>query len=687
MDGSKCLQELLQSLSANIRTEKDLSTEISAQNQMRSEALHELHIREAALKEAEKKVAHLERSNSLGFEERDRLKQEVTTLQSRPVIDPRMPMLLYDKKRRVSQLETEMSKLQEEISAASSAAQLHQTKTQALHDEIGQLKDDLQQSGQKVASLTDLNASRDVVAEQKIENMRLQLLNGVNAEKATMTAKHKEAVTELKGSNTRLIIEINGCRKEAGQLRGSLAAAQHREENLNGKIMALEKSQSDQETSEQNLRERFQRGEAELNSLRAQLHQQAEADKDTKTQVLERLNERICSIGGTVAENIDMALDYLLEHVIPSSGNTQTLTTSSSFHTAKSQATPNTAVPRAASRGSETSIAIVDAVDLLEAAGTPQTRRIMPAPEATSCAGPSQELPYSGRIHPPPADRIGSSRGQYEGHKGTPMLVRKTVHQSGGSQRNVELVVKTSQSQDQDASRSARPSGPASTQRKQTLEDFRSSIGLNRDNGTSSVMTRAQATFPTTPTNSPPQRNHMQENQQHSNSSARRLNRTGRFSQPACPSVPEDPTVIRKEQQVTRGATFQWASADVQKISQPANDNSLTIGVTENDDEGIAATNKFANGTAAAPRSILKKRKAGNDQQSTHAPLQRRHKRISTEGLGPIIQTTSSPRPSQTKSVVGQKSRKSTRLVQNQRAPDKYARAYTDGLSHSGRKI
>ena len=627
MDETKGLHRLLEDLAAKIRTEKDLTTEIAAQGQQRSEARHELHVTATALKTAESRIIELVEAQRQSMQEAKELKRELAAQRARPVIDPEIPKLLQEQRARVSELQAENSSLQEVVTNASSAAQLQETEAQRLQTEVNQLKEWLQEREETIGTLAQHKETQAADTEKAVEDMRLLMLNGVENEKSRMNVTMARLREEHKTTREKLEAEQMHLTADIGRLKDSLEISKKREAVLDGELGAAQKSNELSASLQEDLRTQMQREQRETELVQAELHTLKEAEKKRDIQLLERLNLSIQANGGSCFQNVEQALDFLLARGLrPLHAGDEKAT--DSIQVAKTQVAANTAVPRTASRSSELTD-FDDAVQLSETLLTPKHADTTLASSITLRGDALQEP-----SHNRPESQLLASQYRAPGLS-DPRKGRASADTAIGNSRSASvgheaILVPDTQSQTIQGVSSPHQSDSRAkdVQRRPTIATFRSSVGLDKISTNSHALGDSHVLFPTTPTNSPPQRVHFSANQAHSNSSARRLGKACQpMQQPQAPG--DDATTVHR------------ATNSREDISTGSKCRTVTRSrATVNGKQCTASTNEAARAGGGAP-PILKKRKAEEQlQKGDEGGSRPQRMKRNIEGLGPIINSS-----------------------------------------------
>ena len=678
------LQTLLESVPASIQIERQRSAELAKVSAQRDQVEYELATKGTILTNAERKIAELVAGEKLALKEREQLKEELAILRSKPYIDPEAPVLLRESQRQNSDLHSQVARLQDDVLAKASAIQLHENHSQALQRDLGQLKDELRRSKENAASLEQRTANSEAEADRQIEKMRLSFLDGLEKEKAAINSEHIGVIHEVNAEMEKLASQIKERTAGLTALQESLASAKR-------EIHGLQESQERQANSGRAQIGQLKHDVDSLKTTEAQLNKQIEDNKVTAAQLLDRLNNTIRSNGGTSVEDLDAAVDCLLARLDRLTNSEKSSTTNDSFHTAKSQMTPNTAVARTVSRGSDDNEAVADAIDFLETI-SPSTQAMGPwDTQETLVAGRSQELPYEGGPR-----RLQPALGSNLAIKHSTSSVTKS--RSFKPQPDAKTIVREIQhSNDQGNPMTPDVAGESRAgQRKTGLEHFTSHMGLGRLRKNDRRNANNSPHIPRTP---PPQGTSVPNGQQHSNSSARRHTVAESFRE-YYPTQSRE--VIAEASQAPGRAAAQSSSATAkQQVSSHArniaSDSAASAGI--HFETSAVVANKFANAVDKEPKSILKKRKADDlSQESDTVPSRRRQGKGPTEGLGPMIEGPKTPKGSD-KTRIGPRVRKSKRLGAQGRQgpwyrfdrlssktgrPDKFSRAYAAELDHVG---
>ena len=682
LDGTKELQTALENITVGIRTEKDLSSEIASQSQKLSSMQQELQLKDAALQDAKHRIGVLTMSESQGFQEREKLKQSVATLQARPVIDPETPRLLREQELQSTRLQSEVSRLQEQLASAASAAQLHHTSIGALQQEVTRLRQDLQASECKAATLTQDGVKQKAAAEKELQELRLGHLKTVEDEKATLKATMAEMVAGEREKYGQLRAKLDFFEAEKQRLQDSYTTVQDHEVSLCREVKALQKTLSERDTVERNLREELQGQREALSSTETELQERLQTYQEKEANLLAQLNVRMQKIGCSPAENLGEAIDSLLNQTLPNRAAAQSSSTNDSFHTAKSRMTPNTSVPRTVSRSSDMSQAISEAVDLVQSITPAQV-------EPTS---PPTEKPGTGLTQALERVKVDTQVSEYP---------RTGLTQTIDGIDFDETMLESTHSE-----RNAKSTGSLRRNSNHMLakERFRSHLGLDGLKAISNVAQSSQKTLPTTPQHSPSLRSETHDYLQHSNYSARRFSKTGY-------SIAQDQDARASEQlggatqetqaEETAQTILRNASTAGNRLNQRTHDQHEAAAPNADkvtDENGTAPEDKLAETANKGLHSILKKRKADEDpQENTRGPARRRQ-RVPTAGLGPVI--SSPPTQSEGKAQPGPKSRKTptrtskppgkwsliSREVQVDPCLDKWNRIYNAELQKPGKK-
>ena len=397
LEGLKSFQQSLDGAITSIRTEKDLQSEVSRIGQDRSRFEHELQMKETALSEAKRQIVELQTKNRLSVQDASRLQSELIALRSQPVIGPEVPRLLTEQQQLSSYLQTEVSRLQGQISDHWSSSQLQKDEVQNLQHEIARLKEDLARSEEAASSFAQRDHDRQYEVNRRVEEMRQMLIRDAGSEKAAMVSRHSETILQHQATESRLRTSLNEVRGENTTLKESLAVAKASEKAKDQEILSLKNSQEAQDPVTSANNSNF---DAELSRLKAtneHLRELTKEEKTRNTQLLSRLNQTITKLGGASFGNVPAAVDFILSTLLQPSQSETSASTGLTFYTAQSRMTPNTAVARTESRGSGNAGNVSDALDLLQTVDSPAP--VVGAQRSQNALVPCepQELPYNGR--------------------------------------------------------------------------------------------------------------------------------------------------------------------------------------------------------------------------------------------------------------------------------------------------
>ena len=641
------VQALLDNISAAIQTDKQHSVEMAEVSAQRDRVEYELASKVTLLTNAERRIADLAATEKLALQEREQLKEELAILRSKPYVDPETPVLLRETQRQNSDLQSQISRLQDDVLAKASAAQLHENQGQALQRELSQLKDALQQSEQKAVFLEQRVANSEAETDRQIEKMRLSFLEGLEKEKAAINSKHLEAIHQSNAKKEQLTKQTREHACELAALKESLATAKQ-------EVQRLQKSQEAQESSSRAQNMQMKNGIESLKKTEAQLRKKIEEGKATEMQLLNKLNSGIRSSGGNAPGDLYAAVELVLARLDRLTNTEKSSATNESFHTAKSQATPNTAVARTVSRGSDDNEAVADAIDFLEAL-SPSTETMGPwDTQETLVAGHSQNLP------PKRACEQQPHSGKVQGLRKPDIVPRGNETTRSSADAGIIVAESYENHSQSDVMTPELAEHSRGSQRKINLEQFISHVGSGRLRRNDRPNATDNSQTPRTP---PRQGTSMPNGQQHSNSSARRHIRaepiqrlrpvqkqegTTGVSRHAIDKTEAMPGSVAVKQQTTSYGVNRTHNSAADADTHPRTD--------------ATATNKFGDSIEKGPKSILKKRKIDDvSQESDIAPGRRRPGKGPTEGLGPVIDGPKTPKGLD-KARAGPKVRKSKRL-------------------------
>ena len=675
LDYVRSLHTLLEKTAAGVRTERALLADIAQMKQEQVKVNGKLEAAVATISDKDRKIAELQREKEHKLQEVERSRAEASALRSEPKIDPDTPQRLLESRTQNDVLGAQISKLEGMIEEKTSQAQRQEGLVGKLGQEAAQLKEALQKSEEKVTSLVTVSKSHETMANKRIEEMREIVQKDIEYERSQVKNELSELSLQHEREKNELIMKASLQTDEGARARDALLAARASEKQLKTEIKELQRARSKQEASDSNRIKELKTKHEALSSANCVLQDRIKAEEAKHSTLLQRLNERIWPATGVNQESVSAAVDFILSHTAPCPASDQTQTTTDSFHTAQSQLTANTAAFRATSRGSENTEGAVDnAIDLLMRVNTPQRPeeqrqragqraeerpQELPHADVTSRSGKDAELSKEDRATGLPEAIVQEPRlGEKDRGGGQALDYQRRDERAGDDLQE--------QSMQHESAISQTLGNKQASQNQETMANFRTAVFESEQGRWQMHLAVASsknilATTPATPTKSS---QHDNPGKPPSNSSARRLSMSEALRR--SPRRILRPTSVQRGQDTKSTARVSFKDvneAQVNKIRSTGDESNSNAQVTGSVEDATMPLNRFASAPEIAARGILKRKAEDGPQTSRAGAPRNRQTRVSTQGLGPIVDYSRSSK-GQNKSQYGARNGRPTKARQ-----------------------
>lgn len=193
----RSLQKQVKELKTSIKAEQSLSEQVIDLREIKAALKERTQASETGLAEARQVVVGLQGREQLLVQEISELKAEVSILRARPVEDP-------EAHTRFRQIEADNAEMQAEIARLLSDSSEHAEKSKqnsevitGLLEHVKVLEFQIKEAKSMNVLLEKQKSGCEAHAKAKYENLRSQLLETTNAERAILTKEHSDTMQQM----------------------------------------------------------------------------------------------------------------------------------------------------------------------------------------------------------------------------------------------------------------------------------------------------------------------------------------------------------------------------------------------------------------------------------------------------------------------------------------------------------
>ena len=213
------IQKQLSVIETSLRTEQYLSDQILDLREIGATMRERLQTSESSLAEAHQNIIELEGKEQELKSELSSLKAEILILRAQPAETPTLVDRLCKAESRNSELESTMAKNLMELSQREVQMQRQSKEAVEKQKITDGLASQIDDAKVMIHILEKQKVGCEKQADLKYENLRSQLLEATNAERAILTNEHLITVEKLQRQKSKVEGKLNKIEEDAGRLR------------------------------------------------------------------------------------------------------------------------------------------------------------------------------------------------------------------------------------------------------------------------------------------------------------------------------------------------------------------------------------------------------------------------------------------------------------------------------------